>query len=109
MEFGYVVLLPREVNRREEDGELKPILRRATDKDRVQLERNRKREEYAFDVCLKKIEKFKCPMKLLRVEYTFDRSKIVFFFTAEGAWISGSWSRTWLRSSIRGSSCVRWA
>ncbi len=84
MEFGYVVLLPREVNRREEDGELKPILRRATDKDRVQLERNRKREEYAFDVCLKKIEKFKCPMKLLRVEYTFDRSKIVFFFTAEG-------------------------
>ena len=84
MEFGYVVLLPREVNRREEDGELKPILRRTTDKDRVQLERNRKREEYAFDVCLKKIEKFKCPMKLLRVEYTFDRSKIVFFFTAEG-------------------------
>ena len=83
MEYGYVAILPREVERKEGDGELKPILRRATDKDRVQLERNRKREEYAFDVCLKKIEKFHCPMKLLRVEYTFDRSKIVFFFTAE--------------------------
>ena len=71
------------MERKDEDGALKPVLRRATDKDRLQLERNRKREEYAFDVCLKKIEKFKCPMKLLRVEYTFDRSKIVFFFTAE--------------------------
>ena len=84
MEYGYVATLPREVERTEADGELKPILRKATEKDLLQLERNRKREEYAFDVCLKKIEKFKCPMKLLRVEYTFDRSKIVFFFTAEG-------------------------
>lgn len=84
MEYGYVVLLPREVERSAEDGELKPILRRATAKDRMQVERNKEREEYAFNVCLKKIEKFKCPMKLLRVEYTFDKSKIVFFFTADG-------------------------
>lgn len=84
MEYGYVVLLPREVERSAEDGELKPIIRRATAKDRMQVERNKEREEYAFNVCLKKIEKFKCPMKLLRVEYTFDKSKIVFFFTADG-------------------------
>lgn len=84
MEYGYVVLLPREVERKEEDGELKPIIRLATERDRLQVERNRRREADAFDICLKKIEKFKCPMKLLRVEYTFDRSKIVFFFTAEG-------------------------
>ena len=84
MEFGYVVLLPREVERSEEDGDLKPVIRKATARDRVQLERNKEREAYAFDVCLRKIEKFHCPMKLLRVEYTFDRSKIVFFFTADG-------------------------
>lgn len=84
MEYGYVALLPREVERSADDGELKPIIRRATAKDIMQVERNKEREEYAFGVCLKKIEKFKCPMKLLRVEYTFDKSKIVFFFTADG-------------------------
>lgn len=84
MEYGYVALLPREVERSQEDGELKPIIRRATAKDLLQVERNKEREEYAFSVCLKKIEKFRCPMKLLRVEYTFDKSKIVFFFTADG-------------------------
>lgn len=84
MEYGYVALLPREVERSADDGELKPIIRRATAKDIMQVERNKEREEYAFSVCLKKIEKFKCPMKLLRVEYTFDKSKIVFFFTADG-------------------------
>lgn len=50
----------------------------------AQLERNREREKSAFDICLKKIEKFKVPMKLLRAEYTFDRNKIVFFFTSDG-------------------------
>lgn len=84
MEYGYVALLSREVERSADDGELKPIIRRATAKDIMQVERNKEREEYAFGVCLKKIEKFKCPMKLLRVEYTFDKSKIVFFFTADG-------------------------
>lgn len=84
MEYGYVALLPRQVERSAEDGELKPVLRKATAKDRLQLSRNKEREAYAFDVCLRKIEKFHCPMKLLRVEYTFDRSKIVFFFTADG-------------------------
>lgn len=54
MEYGYVATLPREVERTEADGELKPILRKATEKDLLQLERNRKREEYAFDVCLKR-------------------------------------------------------
>ena len=57
---------------------------KTTVKDMVQLERNRERENSAFAICIEKIEKFKVPMKLLRTEYTFDRSKIVFFFTAEG-------------------------
>lgn len=84
MEYGYVARAARDIERKAEEGELKPVLRRATQKDFVQLERNKEREASAYDICLKKIEKFGLPMKLLRVEYTFDRSKIVFFFTAEG-------------------------
>lgn len=68
----------------DEDAPLKPAIRKATMKDMAQLERNREREKSAFDICLKKIEKFKVPMKLLRAEYTFDRNKIVFFFTSDG-------------------------
>ena len=63
---------------------MKPVIRRATIKDMAQLERNKAREKSAFDICLQKIEKFKVPMKLLRAEYTFDRNKIVFFFTSDG-------------------------
>lgn len=82
MEYGEVVIFPKENNIKKED--LKPVIRKATIKDMAQLERNKEREKSAFDICLKKIEKFKCPMKLLRAEYTFDRNKIVFFFTADG-------------------------
>lgn len=84
MECGYVALTPREVERNPEDGELKSVIRRATTKDLVQIERNHEREAQAFDICKEKIVKWNCPMKLLRAEYTFDRSKIVFFFTADG-------------------------
>lgn len=82
MEYGEVVIFPKENNIKKED--LKLVIRKATIKDMAQLERNKEREKSAFDICLKKIEKFKCPMKLLRAEYTFDRNKIVFFFTADG-------------------------
>ena len=84
MEYGYIVTIPAGERVSEDNGPLKPVVRKATVKDMVQLERNRERENLAFAVCIEKIEKFKVPMKLLRTEYTFDRSKIVFFFTAEG-------------------------
>lgn len=84
MEYGYVALLPRMADVGEGAQAIKPIIRKATAKDLSQVERNREREKSAFDICLKKIEKFRVPMRLLRVEYTFDRSKIVFFFTADG-------------------------
>ena len=83
MEYGYVVLMPSEVEQ-DDENPMKPVIRKATIKDMAQLERNKEREKSAFDICLKKIEKFKCPMKLLRAEYTFDRNKIFFFFTSEG-------------------------
>ena len=84
MEYGYIVTIPAGERVSEDNGPLKPVVRKATVKDMVQLERNRERENSAFAICIEKIEKFKVPMKLLRTEYTFDRSKIVFFFTAEG-------------------------
>jgi len=84
VEYGYVASLPGDVEIKEENGPIKPIIRKATLRDEAQLERNKEREASAFDICLKKIEHLQIPMKLLRTEYTFDRSKIVFFFTAEG-------------------------
>lgn len=83
LEYGYVVTMPAEAEK-DEENPMKPVIRRATIKDMAQLERNKAREKSAFDICLQKIEKFKVPMKLLRAEYTFDRNKIVFFFTSDG-------------------------
>ena len=82
-ECGYVALAPRE-EMPKEGAELKPVIRLATEKDKLQIERNHEREKQAFLICKEKIAKRNCPMKLLRAEYTFDRSKIVFFFTADG-------------------------
>ena len=62
----------------------RPMVRIATDHDRRVLERNRAREKEAFDVCQKKILQHKLEMKLVRVECSFDGSKILFFFTADG-------------------------
>ena len=63
---------------------LKPILRVATDDDLKQLEEIKKKEKQAYSICLKKIEEHKLDMDLTDVEYTFDGSKVIFYFTAEG-------------------------
>lgn len=63
---------------------LKKIIRIATEADLKQIEENRKRSKDAFNTCLKKIEEHKLEMKLVRAEYSFDRTKIVFYFTASG-------------------------
>ena len=64
--------------------ELKKVVRKATDKDFVQLEENRKKEAEAFKICERKISEHNLEMKLISVEYSFDSSKITFFFTADG-------------------------
>lgn len=84
MEFGKVVIPPREVSEKEVVQPLKPIIRRALPKDIKQVEKNKEREKKAFTVCLEKIAKHKLPMKLIEVDYTFDMGKIIFFFSAEG-------------------------
>lgn len=63
---------------------LKPVKRLATKKDLAQIEKNKAAEKEAYVICLKKIEEHKLEMNLTEVEYTFDNSKIVFYFTAEG-------------------------
>ena len=63
---------------------VKKIIRVATAEDIQHLEDNRRREKEAFSVCEKKIAVHKLEMKLVGVEYTFDNSKLLFYFTADG-------------------------
>ena len=63
---------------------LRKVLRVATKKDIRQNEENKQKEKEAFKIALDKIAKHKLPMKLIDVEYTFDRNKLIFYFTAEG-------------------------
>lgn len=63
---------------------LKKIIRIATKEDLVKQKENFKKEKRAFEICEKKIANHGLDMKLTRVEYTFDGSKIIFFFTADG-------------------------
>ncbi|MEZ3420637.1 MAG: stage 0 sporulation family protein [Eubacterium sp.] len=76
-----------EANKTVEDDEivspLKPVIRIATDADMKVVEENRIKEQKAFEICEKKIAEHSLDMNLTEVEYTFDGSKIVFYFTAE--------------------------
>jgi len=84
VEFGDVVMGPKEV---EDDKVLKPlkkVIKKAEEKDFKKLEKNKKKEKDAFKICEEKIQKHNMDMKLIDVEYTFDGGKIIFYFTAEG-------------------------
>lgn len=83
-EYGQVVVGPRWVSEKEIKQPLKKIIRRVTQEDREKIAKNREDQIQALDICEKKIESHKLPMKLVDAEYTFDRSKIIFYFTAEG-------------------------
>lgn len=63
---------------------LKPIVRLATEDDIKKVAENRQKEKSAFTICEEKIAKHGLEMKLTDVEYTFDGSKILFYFTADG-------------------------
>jgi len=66
------------------DESVKKVLRIVTDADLKQIQDNRKKAQDASVTCSKKIEEHKLDMKLVGAEYAFDRSKILFYFTAEG-------------------------
>lgn len=84
IEFGEVVVGPKEVADEELVLPLKKVIRKATDKDMQQVEENRKKEKDAFAIGLAKIADHGLDMKLVDVEYTFDNNKIIFYFTADG-------------------------
>ncbi|MBY0759814.1 MULTISPECIES: PSP1 domain-containing protein [Sellimonas] len=84
IEFGNVVMGPREVEDDKITQPLKSVIRLATNEDRKIEERNREKEKEAFQICLEKIRKHKLAMKLIDAEYTFDNNKVLFYFTADG-------------------------
>ncbi len=84
VEFGEVVTAIHEINDEQLESPLKRVLRIASAQD-VQHNRDNKRaEKDAYAICQKKIVEHKLDMKLVSVEYTFDNSKILFYFTANG-------------------------
>lgn len=84
IEYGIIVIGPREVSEEELVGPLKNVLRLANEEDYHQLKENKDKEQKAFEICLEKIASHELPMKLVDVEQTFDGNKIIFYFTADG-------------------------
>ena len=84
MEYGEVTVAPKEINDKEVVSPLKKVLRIADEKDTAQHEENVHKKVRALEQCQEKVDKHHLVMKLIDVEYTFDNSKIIFYFTAEG-------------------------
>ena len=84
VEFGRVVLGPKEVGEDEVVHPLKEVLRVATQADEDREKQNRLKEKDAFKICQKKIREHGLEMKLIDAEYTFDNNKVLFYFTADG-------------------------
>ncbi len=84
IEFGHVVVAPKQVREEEIVAPLKKVIRIATHEDIKQHKENKDKEKNAFEVCLKKVEEHGLEMKLIDVEYTFDNNKVIFYFTADG-------------------------
>ena len=84
VEYGFVVLAPKEVEEDKVVQPLKPVIRPATPEDDEIERKNKEKEKEAFQVCLEKIRKHELEMKLIDCEYTFDNNKVLFYFTADG-------------------------
>ncbi len=84
VEMGKVVIPNQMVDESEIVSPLKPIQRIATEQDFKQVEENKEKEKEAFTLAVEKIAEHNLDMKLVDAEYTFDRSKIIFYFTADG-------------------------
>ena len=84
IEYGTVLIAPREVADDQVVQPLKPVIRVATEEDTKTVERNKEREKNAYKTCQEKIAKHGLEMKLVQAEYTFDNNKLLFYFTADG-------------------------
>jgi len=84
VEYGSVVLGPKDVEEEKVIQPLKSVIRLATQEDDEQELRNKEKEKRASEICLEKIHKHGLDMKLIGTEYTFDNNKVLFYFTADG-------------------------
>ena len=84
VEYGTAVSAPMELEDRKYNAPLKQIMRIATPEDEAKVRANREREREAKRVCQERIRSRGLDMKLIDAEYTFDSSKILFYFTADG-------------------------
>lgn len=84
VEFGRVVIARKQVEEHDVVLPLKKVLRIADAKDRLIVDENKKAATEAYEVCGQKVEEHELDMKLIDVEYTFDRNKVIFYFTADG-------------------------
>lgn len=83
-EYGEAVIPNRKIPEEKLTKPLKNVIRIATEADKRHNEKNKQLEKEAFDVCLKLIKKHNLEMNLIDIEYKFDNSKLLFYFTAEG-------------------------
>ena len=83
-EYAYCIRGNNMVDEIDLTAPLRPVVRKATPEDAKLVEKNREREKHALSVCQQKIAEHGLDMKLVSAEYSFDGSKILFFFTSEG-------------------------
>ena len=84
VEAGEVAVAPHDIDESAVKSPLKDIIRKATAADLKILAENKQKEKEAFVICNEKIKKHGLDMKLVEVEYAFDGTKILFYFTADG-------------------------
>ena len=84
MEYGTVSIGTREIPEEQIKAPLKPIIRKATPEDEETVVQNQVREREAFNICQRRIQRHGLEMNLVDVEFTFDVTKIIFYFTADG-------------------------
>ncbi|TRM11096.1 stage 0 sporulation family protein [Lentibacillus cibarius] len=84
IEFGKVVIKNRQVDEEDVVLPLKKVIRVATEEDKQTVVENQELGDKAMQICSAKIKEHELDMNLVEVEYTFDRNKIIFYFTADG-------------------------
>lgn len=84
IEFGKVVIANKKVDEEDVVLPLKKVMRLATEKDKLVVVENQENAREAYNVCEVKISEHDLDMNLVDVEYTFDRNKVIFYFTADG-------------------------
>jgi len=83
-DYAQVISVPENIVEEKLKKPLKKIMRMATKDDMERINENKKRIKYASQTCTRKIQERKLDMKLINVEYSFDRTKLIFYFTSEG-------------------------